>query len=78
MSILDVILTSLVSVLTGSNVYTIFYIKSLKKVQAAKADEAADAVLYKRLTFLDERVSVLEDYIKTHTCSKAAHCKRKV
>ncbi|NCC99989.1 MAG: hypothetical protein EOL95_09870 [Bacteroidia bacterium] len=61
MSTLELILSAVSTVLTASNVVEIFYIRATRKRMQAEASEKSDAVLYKRIAYLDERVSKLEE-----------------
>lgn len=67
MGTLEIVLTSLVSVLTASNLLQFFSIKELKaKQQAEITDQQTDTegkkdkILYDRIDFLDKRVTNLE------------------
>ena len=74
---ISAILSGVVAFLTSSNIVTLFYIKHISKEKEAVANQAADAVLYKRVEFLSVRLDTLEDYILNHTCAKADNCNLK-
>lgn len=74
MSILEITLTTLTAILTGSNFLQFFSLRSMRRKMDEEANKVAaeveqmevatdtqsDAVLYKRIAFLDERVERLE------------------
>ena len=60
MTISEIILSIATTVSTSGNIAQFLHVRSLQKKAAAEADTAADLVLYKRIEFLDERVSRLE------------------
>lgn len=61
MTTLETILTAAVSLLTCSNIIQIFYIRATQKKLNAEAMGTTDNVLYKRIAYLDERITKLED-----------------
>lgn len=73
MNITEIILSVLTVILSGANVTQFLYIKSNKQKQQAEADSTKDCVLYKRIEFLDERITKLESMV----CFKR-ECKERV
>lgn len=67
MSTLEIILTAISGILTASNFAQFVGIRSLRRkvsseadIVKTEADKAQDSVLYKRIEFLDARVTKLE------------------
>lgn len=68
MGTLEIILTSLVSILTASNLLQFFSIKEIKNKQKAETKDQEtstkskeDNILYARIDFLDKRITKLEE-----------------
>jgi len=68
MSTLEIILSSLVTFLTASNVVQFFSIKQIKAKQDAETKDQEtttkgrkDNILYARIEFLDKRITKLEE-----------------
>ena len=68
MNTLEIILTSLVSILTASNLLQFFSIKQIKAKQDAETKDQEtttkgrkDNILYARIEFLDKRITKLEE-----------------
>lgn len=68
MSTLEIILSSLVTFLTASNVVQFFSIKQIKAKQDAETKDQEtttkskeDNILYARIDFLDKRITKLEE-----------------
>ena len=60
MTTFEIILTALTSTSLVGNVVQFFTLRSARKKAMAEATQANDAVLLKRIEFLDERVTRLE------------------
>ncbi len=68
MGTLEIVLTSLVSILTASNLLQFFSIKEIKSKQKAETKDQEtttkskeDNILYARIDFLDKRITKLEE-----------------
>jgi len=60
MTTLELILSTCTTLLVSSNVVQVFYIRATRKKLTAEASASTDAVLYKRIEYLEKRVSNLE------------------
>lgn len=69
----EILLSILTLILSGANVTQFLYIRSNKQKQQAEADSSKDCVLYKRIEFLDQRITKLESMV----CFKK-DCKERV
>ena len=59
----EILLSILTLILSGANVTQFLYIRSNKQKQQAEADSSKDCVLYKRIEFLDQRITKLESMV---------------
>lgn len=69
----EILLSILTIILSGANVTQFLYIRSNKQKQQAEADSSKDCVLYKRIEFLNQRITKLESMV----CFKK-DCKERV
>ena len=60
MTPLEIILSALTAILSGTSLIEIFTIRALRKKAQADAVGAMDQVLINRINFLDNRLTVLE------------------
>lgn len=74
MTTFEIILTSLIPLLTGGNVVQYFMWRSAKKKADAEAQEIADTVIIKRVEFLEQRISRMEKLV----CFRAEKCEQKL
>ena len=60
MTSLEIILSALTAILSGTSLIEIFTIRALRKKAQADAVSAMDQVLINRINFLDNRLTALE------------------
>ena len=74
MTTFELILSVLTSSSLVGNIVQFVQIRSVKKKAQAEATREMDAVLYKRIEFLDERISRMEKLV----CLRAQKCSEKL